>query len=640
MRSSPTISVSESSPAPRPARGSTRVRKILLGLLFVLLLVVAYWLTRTALYGWQAYQSGQDLLALTQQEPSLQELGAVQASLGDLASAVEGIDAQLAPLAPILDRLNFLPGIGGSLAAAPELTAAGADLARMGEESLAVLAPALVAQGDALTLDTLLAAVVASSPELNALSGQATRAAETLADVSPADLPYAVADEFAALQAVTTLMPTAMKVTPSLPALLGFERPVTYLLLVQNNHELRATGGFITAAGTLTLDRGIPQALSFTDSHHIFREENEYSWAPDPMRKHMGIELLTLRDANWSPHLPASAVLASTLYAQDEGVQVDGVVTVDLRAVQLLVDALGQIEVEGSDYPITAENIEDQIKLFFDQPIDAEEFDEIERKDQENVDEWITWWRQRKDFIPALAGEALRRLESGDVNYANVAVNVLQALDEGAIQVWMRESSVAEQLANIGWDGGLAYDSSSDYLFYTDTNMGYNKVDSVLERSLAYDVDWPPDGGPAVATTTMTYRHPVNVEGHICDQSPRYGASYDEMAARCYFDYVRLYAPGGSKLMAVEGLETDSITAERGEKGTQRFGGFFVMPPGSEHTVKFTYELPAHITPEAYALTIQRQSGANPLPVTVDAGSHSLSTTVDTRQYDWTPAVR
>jgi hypothetical protein len=199
---------------------------------------------------------------------------------------------------------------------------------------------------------------------------------------------------------------------------------------------------------------------------------------------------------------------------------------------------------------------------------------------------------------------------------------------------------VAEQLANIGWDGGLAYDPSSDYLFYTDTNMGYNKVDSVLERSLAYDVDWPSDGGPTVATTTMTYRHPVNVEGHICDQSPRYGASYDEMAARCYFDYVRLYAPGGSKLMAVEGLETDSITAERGEKGTARFGGFFVMPPGSEHTVKFTYELPAHITPEAYALTIQRQSGANPLPVTVDAGSHSLSTTVDTRQYDWTPAVR
>ncbi len=387
---------------------------------------------------------------------------------------------------------------------------------------------------------------------------------------------------------------------------------MTYLLLVQNNHELRATGGFITAAGTLTLDRGVPTELSFSDSHHIFSEENEYSWRLEPMREHMGIELPLLRDANWSPHFPASAALASTIYAQDTGVQVDGVVTVDLRAVQLLVGALGQIQVEGVEYPITAENIEDQIKLFFDQPIEAEEFADIERKDQENVDEWITWWRQRKDFIPTLASEALRRLESGDVNYPLVMANVLQAMDEGAIQVWMKNGEVASQLAAAGWDGGIAYRPDADYVYYTDTNMGYNKVDSVLERTLDYHVDWPEGDGPATATATMTYRHPIAVEGHICDQSPRYGASYDEMAARCYFDYVRLHVPGGSRLLSVTGLETDSIISARSEKGTERFGGYFVMLPGTEHTVSFTYELPDHITPENYALTIQRQSGTKP----------------------------
>ncbi len=638
MSSSTTVPAADSSHSPKQGSGPRRVRQILFALLLIVLLVIGYWAVRTGLYGWQAYRSGQDLLAIAQQDPGLEELAAVQASLDGLAAAAAGIDAQLAPLAPVLDRLAFVPGVGGSLAAAPELTAAGADLARVGEASLGVLAPALAAQGDALTLDGVLAAVVATAPELNALSDQAAGAAETLAGVSPTDLPYAVAGEFATLQSLTALMPTAMEIAPSLPALLGFDRPATYLLLVQNNHELRATGGFITAAGTLTLDRGVPTELSFSDSHHIFREENEYSWAPEPMREHMGIELLLLRDANWSPHFPASAALASTIYAQDTGVQVDGVVTVDLRAVQLLVGALGQIQVEGVEYPITAENIEDQIKLFFDQPIEAEEFADIERKDQENVDEWIAWWRQRKDFIPTLAGEALRRLESGDVSYPLVLANVLQALDEGAIQVWMKNGEVASQLAATGWDGGIAYNPDADYVYYTDTNMGYNKVDSVLERTLDYHVDWPEGDGPATATATMTYRHPVAVEGHICDQSPRYGASYDEMAARCYFDYVRLHVPGGSRLLNVTGLEADSIRSARGEKGTERFGGYFVMPPGNEHTVSFTYELPERITPENYALTIQRQSGTNALPVTVNVAPHELSTTLATRELAWTPA--
>mgnify|MGYP003381642051 CR=1 FL=1 len=37
-----------------------------------------------------------------------------------------------------------------------------------------------------------------------------------------------------------------------------------YLVLVQNNHELRATGGFIAAIGKITLDQGKLVAVSYT----------------------------------------------------------------------------------------------------------------------------------------------------------------------------------------------------------------------------------------------------------------------------------------------------------------------------------------------------------------------------------------
>ena len=56
----------------------------------------------------------------------------------------------------------------------------------------------------------------------------------------------------AALQLYTA----GVQLAPLLPELLGFTEPQSYLLLLQNNHELRATGGFITAVGRVTVDKG------------------------------------------------------------------------------------------------------------------------------------------------------------------------------------------------------------------------------------------------------------------------------------------------------------------------------------------------------------------------------------------------
>ena len=114
MSSSTTVPAADSGRSPKQGSGPKRVRQILLALLLIVLLVVGYWAVRTGLYGWQAYRSGQDLLAIAQQDPSLEELAAVQASLDGLAAAAAGIDGQIAPLAPVLDRLAFVPGVGRS----------------------------------------------------------------------------------------------------------------------------------------------------------------------------------------------------------------------------------------------------------------------------------------------------------------------------------------------------------------------------------------------------------------------------------------------------------------------------------------------------------------------------------------------
>ncbi len=398
------------------------------------------------------------------------------------------------------------------------------------------------------------------------------------------------------------------KAGPALSEILGMNGPRTYLILVQNNHELRATGGFITAVGKVVLENGSLRELDFVDSYEFFNAELEYPPAPQPMQRHMGIQLLLLRDANWSPDLPTTARLIKSLYAQQTGIDVSGVITLDLHAAELIVDALGPLQLPGVATPVTGDNFAEQVAEFWQKPPGTD----VER----STSEFWEWWGQRKDFMAELATVALQRLEAGNVNYAKLLLNSQRALSERSIQIWLTEPTIAKQLANLGWDGALRPQPKTDFLALVDTNMGYNKVDAVLQRSLRYEVAWPdgPDQ-PGVATATITYTHPLDLPNYTCINGPEHGANYAYMIERCYYDYVRLYVPAGSELVTATGLDAESITSQRGEKNTQIFGGFFTLPTGEQHLVSFTYRLPPNLTPAHYALRVQRQAGSGPLPL-------------------------
>lgn len=418
---------------------------------------------------------------------------------------------------------------------------------------------------------------------------------------------------------------------PELPWLLGMDQPRTYLVLVQNNHELRATGGFIAAVGRVTLDQGQITELEFSDSYDIFRQGVRYPPPPAPMERYMNIPMLVFRDANWSPDFPTSARVAQALYKSDTGIHVDGILTIDLNAVKRIFGALGQVEIEGFEEPITGENVEAQIVRLWERP--AESQVALEEAQGQDLGEW---WSRRKEFVPRLAAAALDRLESGQMNMLRLAPAVLQALNERSIQVWVENPSASAVLHAQGWDGALRPAQGSDFLAVIDTNMGYNKADAAIRRSLEYRVEWPGAADqPAQATLILTYTHTIDGEDPGCDLTPRYGNSYADLIERCYFDYVRVYVPKGSELIEATGVEPDSVETRRGERHTQVFTGYFILPPGEEHTVTFTYRLPSALTPETYRLVLQRQSGTQPLPITVTVGDIVQSATVSGVLWEW-----
>lgn len=60
-----------------------------------------------------------------------------------------------------------------------------------------------------------------------------------------------------------------------------------------------------------------------------------------------------------------------------------------------------------------------------------------------------------------------------------------------SIQLLVQDQYIGPLLAAQGWDGALAPLPDADFLAVVDTNMGFNKVDAVIERSLAYTITWP-----------------------------------------------------------------------------------------------------------------------------------------------------
>ena len=77
---------------------------------------------------------------------------------------------------------------------------------------------------------------------------------------------------------------------------LGADGPRTYLLLAQNNDELRATGGFISGAGHVTIDRGKITSLILKDSYAVDTWDQPHPEPPGPLRKYMATDLWVLRD--------------------------------------------------------------------------------------------------------------------------------------------------------------------------------------------------------------------------------------------------------------------------------------------------------------------------------------------------------
>lgn len=602
-----------------------RICNLLLATLLFLLLVSVIKGVLVGRHVYALWKQGTRLKTLAQNPATLlkpEGPAQIEAGLGGIEQALRGLRAEMRPVL----RPVWLPWAAAreNLLAVDELLRVGSELAQAGQvasDGLQSIVDAMEArhtpaEGQEVRgmSEVLFTGLVAARPHFGEAAHQVGQSVEDVAALTRAHLWPPLSRVTPVLERYLRLGHAALEAGAAAPALLGETGPVHYLILAQNNDELRATGGFITGIGLVTLERGKIGELTIKDSYEFDKFTVDHPFAPEPMQRHMGIILWVTRDGNWSPDFPTAAKDVTDLYRLENSTEIKGIVAFDMLALQALVKAVGPLYLEEYQDQITGANV----------LLKAREYWAPKLPEGMSLEEWFQeqgwkqikedWWVHRKDFMGLLAEALMAKLQGGSQadQLSGLLWTTKRAIDERHILLHFYEPAVQELLTIAGMDGALDRSTPGDYLLALDTNMGYNKVNLNVDKLIDYEITLSHGMAPR-ATLTITY-HNRNPAQPICDHRPKIAETYDLMAQDCYWNYLRVYVPFGSQLLSVEGVtETETLADEHGKTV---FAAFFVVPAGETHTIRFNYRIPK-LDGDEYRLLVQKQAGTKAVPLTV-----------------------
>lgn len=362
------------------------------------------------------------------------------------------------------------------------------------------------------------------------------------------------------------------------------DKPKVFLLLFQNNWELRPGGGFIGSFGILKIRNGEIERLEIHDTGNFDGRIPDTEIPPYPMEEYLRIPSWKFRDSNYFPDFPTNAEKAEYFYRLGKGEEkFDGVIGVTTNVLLSLLRVTGPVELEGYPGTYDAESavytLEHQVeKAYHEQGIEKGE---------------------RKEVMRGLAEAILKKLQpltlSQKIRLAQVGLEELKNKD---IQIFFHDEKIQKIVRDRGWSGTVDQLWQNDYLMLVDANLGAYKSDSLMKRVVKYDVDF--SGEDPKTTLEITYTHTGTEKNWLINH---------------YTSYLRVYAPKGAWLESLEGGKGETQYGEEFDK--RMFGTVVYVPVGTSKTIRFSYTLPMTIDSNFYDLKIQKQAGVNDPEYTV-----------------------
>jgi len=404
------------------------------------------------------------------------------------------------------------------------------------------------------------------------------------------------------LDQASSLVNDAKPILEAAPYLLGKDKPIKYLLLFQNEAELRPTGGFLTGYAVIEVNKGKISILQSDDIYKLDEKLPKRIPAPEPIKKyHPNVPYWYMRDQNLSPDFRSSMDTFMANYDLTGSPEVDGVIAVTTKVLVDLLKVTGKIGVPGfGNFSAETDPRCNCPSAFYELQMLA------------GSEEPVIWDSISGKIIKAPANYGNRKLFLGPVMYsvlANVMAQpkakfpelfstILSLISSKQILMYSFDPTSQSAVEAFNIAGRVrAVPENEDYLMVVDTNFSGGKT-NIWVRYEASQVIEVGNDGSVTKTLTLNYTNPQ--EGSVTIES---GRRLNGM----FRDWLRVYVPKGSTLLESKGFETGEAVGEDLDKTT--FEGFFTLAPLNVKSITLKYKLPFKIK-SPYKLLVQKQGGA------------------------------
>lgn len=392
--------------------------------------------------------------------------------------------------------------------------------------------------------------------------------------------------------------------------LAGIQKEKRYLVIFQNDNEIRATGGFMGSFALVDVQNGTVKKMTIPSggSYDLQGTFGVSRIPPFPLQRL--IHEWHFQDANWFPDFPASAKKIEWFFTKADGPTVDGVIAVNASFTAKLLALTGPIEMPDYHKVLTSENVVSEIEKAVELEYDPK---------KTAPKQFLT------DFIPLV----FQKLSLNSQEHIKKILELVpSAIQQRDVQIFLNDTQQQNILKKYGIDGGLK-NLDGDYLMLVNSNIGGRKTDGVMSQKVSYTV--ARDSHDAYRVTLSITREHHGEKNNFFTGVPN-------------INFLRIYVPKGSVLLTAKGFASplqnhiqnppsyatvdDDLSRIQGtitydkehtiysheEMNKQVFSNFIETGVGQKSTVTLSYILPKDISrslQKEYMLYIQKQSGVH-----------------------------
>lgn len=377
---------------------------------------------------------------------------------------------------------------------------------------------------------------------------------------------------------LTTLLDNTALAAQVAPSMMGADGPRAYFMGFQTNAEARGTGGLLGGFGVLHFDNGKPTVEQLGPNSELDKNFASIDLGPEFAQEYSFADVTTdYRNSNLSAHFPYTAQIWKSLWVQQTGNNVDGVMAIDPVALGYILGAVGPVTMPDGE-PITKDNV-----------VELTESTAYKRFPDDQM--------ARKNYLQTLASEVVKKV-TGPIESPRALLDALgKAVSEGRISVWSAAPGEQQALERTP----LAHvipDDAAPYANVVLNNLGGNKMDYYLRRQIEYVADGC-EGEKRNSTVTVRLQNVAPTNEPLPDYiAGMLGVSQDVLS--------RVRAPKGTMLTSVrlvgtKGATLTSVIADGqkvpvftgSERGHPTFEVQVFIPPGQSGELTFHLSEPA-----------------------------------------------